>query len=336
MKHFRSEYAFKKHKPHVSLRKRILRFFRKKQYVVPTTKDSFHYKTNPFKIHKKPRKIKVKLILFVIFLLAWVVSLAYIPYFKINKVNYSGLNNLTKTELDEVVYGDFLNKKSILPVNNYFFIDPDKISKELYKKFALEGVEVKKVFPHELNINIKEKISSIIYDNGKKYFLLDAGGVAIKYLKDVEPYEITEKITSTSVNMLSLNATSTVLNTSTVEHTPDYKKINQTFGNYPIVYDRRGFDVEVKQENVLPSEHIVAIITWYKAFNEQEGIGSPKFFVLDNLNSGIDIDTSNAWNILFQPKNDITIQINNLKNIIPTIKPQEYVDLRFGEKVYWK
>ena len=335
MKHFRSEYAFQKYKPHLSWRKKVLRFFRKKQYTIATPQDSFHYKTNPFKTRKKPHKIKIKLIIFITFAMAWIIGLIYIPYFKINKINYSGLNNAAKSELNEFIYENFLNKKSILPLNNYFFINTNKISGDLYKKFAFETVEVIKIFPNQLDINIKEKISSVIYDNGRKYFLLDSGGTAIKYLKDVEPYELIQKITTSSADMFSGNASSTPINTSTTEHVPDYKKINKLFGNYPIIYDRRDFDVEIKQEGILPPEHIAAVITWYKTLAEQ-GIARLKFFTLDNLNSGIVIDTTDPWDILFQPKNNNNAQINTLKEILPTIKPQRYVDLRFGEKVYWK
>lgn len=335
MKHFRSEYAFQKYKPHVSWRKRFVQFFRKKKYTISSTNDSFNYKTNPYKPHKKPRKIKIKLILFILFLLAWTVCLAYIPYFRVNKINYTGLNNTTKAELDEFINQNFLNKKSILPLNGYFFINTGKISGELYSKFALETVEVIKVFPNRLDVNIKEKISSVIYDNGKKYFLLDSGGTAIKYLTDVTAEEKVQKIASSTTDMLNTGATSTPLNATTTEHSPDYKKINKLFGNYPIIYDRRGFDVEVKQEGVLPPEHITAIIAWYKTLTEQ-GIAHLKFFTLDNLNSGIAIDTTEPWNILFQPKNDNSAQINTLREILPTIKPQQYIDLRFSEKVYWK
>lgn len=339
MKHFRSEYAFKKHKPHESWRKRVLRFFRKKQYIVPTNQDTFHYKTNPFKVHKKPRKIKIRLIIFAVFLLAWTICLAYIPYFRITKINYFGLTNTAKSELDEFIYGKFLNKKSILPLNNYFFINKDKISGNLYERFSFENVEVIKTFPNQLDVNIKEKISSVIYDNGKKYFLLDSGGTVIKYLKDVEPYELLQTTSSASVDIFVQNTTSTtsspIMSNLDIKHVPDYKKVYQSFGAYPIVYDKRGLEVEVKQENILPAEHIAAVIAWYKTLTEQ-GIANPKFFTLDNLNSGIAVDTDKSWVILFQPKNNTDTQISTLKEILHTIKPQEKIDLRFGEKVYWK
>jgi hypothetical protein len=77
------------------------------------------------------------------------------------------------------------------------------------------------------------------------------------------------------------------------------------------------------------------VIIWYNSLNEQGSI-TPEFFVLDNLNSGIVIKTDRNWDIIFQPKNSIQDQIRIFREILPTIKPAHYVDLRFGEKVYWK
>ena len=335
MKHFRSEYAFQKYKPHLSWRKRMARFFKKKQYIVPTPADSFGYKANPFKTPKKSIRKKVMFFIFPALLAFWIACLAYIPYFKVNKTVYLGLNNTGRNEMDSFIYENFLHKKSWLPADNYFFINTEKIRRELNKKFAFETVAVIKKFPHELIIDVKEKISSIIYDNGKKYFLLDSGGTVIKYLKDVEPGEFTLKIITTSVDTLLSGTATTTLSTSTLKHAPDYRKITKLFGVYPIIYDERGLAVETRQENILPPEHISAIIAWYKALTEQ-GIATPNFFVANNLNSGIVIKTDKPWDILFQPKNNNDSQIIALKEILPTIKPQEYIDLRFGEKVYWK
>lgn len=335
MKHFRSEYAFQKYRPHISWRKKFLRFFRKKQYTVRVSQEPFHYKANPFKTRKKPESLKIKIVILIILLALWAACLSYLPYFKINKISYAGLTNTTRTEMDEFIYKNFLNKKSILPVNNYFFINTDKISRKLHEQFSFESADVAKIFPNRLSISIKEKISSIIYDNGKSYWLLDSGGTVIKYLKEVELYEIIQNIATTSPVTLGAATSTIISSTTTITHIPDYKKINKLFGNYPLVYDKRNIDIVMNQEKILPSQHIAAIIAWHKNL-AQEGIIRVKFFILDNLNSGITIKTEESWNILFQPKNNTDTQINNLKNALQTVKPQEYIDLRFGEKLYWK
>ncbi len=339
MKHFRSEHAFEKYKPHVSWRKKILRLFRKKQYSVAAPNQSLHYKSNPFKAERrqKQRSPKLKLIILLILLISWAACLAYLPYFRINKVNYFGLENNTRAELDQVVFQNYLNKKSRLPLNNYFFVDEGSISKDLYNILSLESVRVTKVFPNELNIEVKEKISSIIYDNGKKYFLLDSEGTAIKYLTDVEAGEFLKETvtTSLSISFTSSTTSTPIITTSSVKHAPNYEKIRKLFGRYPLIYDRRNLEIELKKSGILPTEFITSAITWQRELAEQ-GRTAPKFFVLDDVNAGMVIDTKESWSIIFQPKNNLDAQIDTFKQILPTIKPKEYIDLRFGEKVYWK
>ena len=336
MKHFRSEHAFEKYRPHLSWRQKIARFFRKKQYNAVPIAQPTHYKTNPFKQKKDVGTSKFKLILLVIVLSFWVACLAYIPYFKINKITYSGLENNTEAELGNIIYPNYLNKKSWLPLNNYFLINADKIAARLYDSFSFETVQVTKVF--QLNIIVKEKISSVIYDNGKKYFLLDDRGVAIKYLADVEAGEIVKKVaTSSPFSLLSATSTTStsIFTTTTFEHVPNFEKIKKQFGNYPIIYDKRAPEINLKQMDVLPAEHIAAAISWHR-YLSQEGVERLKFFVLEDLNAGMAIDTTDPWNIVFQPKSSTESQIITLKETLTQIKPKEYVDLRFGEKVYWK
>ncbi len=338
MKHFRSEHAFEKYRPHLSWRQKVARFFRKKQYNAAPMAPPTHYKTNPFKQRKDVRTSKFKLILLIIVLSFWVACLAYTPYFRINKVTYSGLENNTEAELSNIIYPNHLNKKSWLPLNNYFFINANKVSADLYESFSFETVQVTKVFPNQLNIIIKEKISSVIYDNGKKYFLLDDRGVAIKYLADVDAGEVVIKVaTSTSFSLLSTTSTTStpIFATTTFEHVPNYEKIKKQFGSYPIVYDKRELEINLKQTDVLPAEHIAAVISWHR-YLAQEGVERLKFFVLEDLNAGMEINTTDHWNIVFQPKSSTESQIITLKETLTQIKPKEYVDLRFGEKVYWK
>lgn len=353
MKHFRSEQAFAKYKPAESWKKKLARFFKRKQKVIPISDLPSHYKSNPYKPQNqvKSSKIKLKLILLFLILLGWAFCLTYTPYFRINKILYFNLGNTSRAELETFIHNNYLNRKSWLPVNNYFFISSNKLANDIKNNFSLETAIVTKVFPNGLNIEVKEKISAIIYDNGKKYFLLDKEGTVIKPLADVGQNELKLKpqspsysqltsttTTSTSQNMASSTPTTSLSETTstpTHEHTPNNEKIKRFFVDYPVVYDRRNIDIEDKQKNVLPTEYIDSIIAWNKELSQQ-GRLKPKFFVFDNLNSGIVIDTSEAWYIIFQPKNDTNLQINVLRELMKTIKPKAYIDLRFGEKVYWK
>lgn len=341
MKHFRSEHAFIKYKPEENWRKMLSRIFRKKQRAVPISDLPSHYKSNPYRTHNQPRppRTKLKLFLLAIILLGWISSLAYTSYFKITKIDYFGLENLSRSEMDNFIYPKYLSRTEWLPTNNYFFINTKKLETDLVDVFSLEHATVTKHFPHKLIIDIKEKTPALIYDNGKKYFLLDIEGTAVKYLADVGQDELKTVAGLPSVPLLtntSTPATTSPLEfASTIEHTPNYQKITRLFGQYPIVYDRRNLEITEKQTGLLSPEYITTITTWHKELSEQ-GSAKPKFFVFDNLNSGMIIDTTQSWDIIFQPKNSTEEQINILRGILSTIKPKAYIDLRFGEKVYWK
>jgi len=348
MRHYKSEYTFEKYKPYESRWKRFCRSRKKKKNsAFPVQRENSRYGKNPFKSHRKKISLTtVKVLILIVLILGWVVLLFYLPFFRINKITISGLNNLTNSEIEQLIYTDYFKPSKLIPYNDYFLVNPDKIKDGINKKYALQSVQVTKTFPNQLNIDIVEKISALIYDNGQKYYLLDSGGTVIKYLTDVDSGEFISKPSASSTGTPKLSATTTATigmiasestassTTSTLEHVPDYKKIQKLFGDYPIVYDSRGLQVDVKQIGVLPEQFISSVDSWFKGLAGQ-GIVT-KYFLLSNMNSGLTIFTTNPWNILFKYEDSPDAEINSLKNILKNIHPVNYVDLRFGDRVYWK
>lgn len=339
MKHMHSERAFEKYKPHVSWRKKLSLFFAKKQSKnIAPIETGPHYKVNPFKqrhAEKKRTGPNIKVLSFFVVTSFWLACLLYIPYFHIQKIEYSGLKNNTKQELDSFIYANYINKKGLLPWGNYFFVSESKLTKALLKNFSFETVTVKKTFPDKISIDVIEKISSVIYDNGKKYFLLDQQGTVIKFLTDVAPSEIIKKQNILLSTSTADSVSSTFFSTTSITHTPNIGKITKQFGDYPIIYDSRNIEVEKNTTSILPSQYIAASIDWYNELNQRGSI-TPEFFAIDNLNAGVIINTDQNWDIFIQPRNNTADQIDAFKKILSSIKPTSYIDLRFGEKVYWK
>ena len=58
--------------------------------------------------------------------------------------------------------------------------------------------------------------------------------------------------------------------------------------------------------------------------------------IIDNIGSGVTVITSNTWDVKINPENDIQSQLAKLKIILKENKIQLYVDLRYGERVFWK
>lgn len=343
MRHYKPEYTFAKYKPYQSPWKRFFSVFkRKKQKNIYPVRGVPSYKVNPFKKTAKKPITAGRIIGTILFILviAWMGMLVYMPYFRINNIEYSGLTNLSQREIEEFIKTNYLDGGKIIPSNDYFLVDTNKIQKGLSDKFSAQSIKVEKIFPNRLNVNVVEKQSSLIYDNGQKYFLLDNGGSVIKYLADVntDEYRVvtTTNVTSTNTPRIIMVSTSSPNNISptTTEHIPDSDKIKNQFGSYPILFDNRGLTIAEKELDILPDDLINFIVYWYTDLPKQ-GI-QPQYFVLDNLNSGVLIKTNKVWSIFVQPNNDYTSQLNNFKSILKTIKPKEYIDLRFGERVYWK
>lgn len=304
------------------------------------------FKKNPFKkttTVKKRLGLLTKFIILLTIAATWIILLFYLPFFNITKISYAGLENINEVELATYLKKNFLKSNNWFPFKNYFLVNSDKIIKKLLKDFPLLSVKVNKIFPNQLIIDLQEKKSSIIYDNGTAYFLMDENGSVIKYLTKVAENEflIIKLATNTPTGTIGvLAATSTVsASTSTSstikKHIPDYKKINHDFGKYPIIYDQRQTPVKVEDRNLIPNNFITGILTMNEAITKQ-GIGEIKYFVLVNLGAGVQIVTTNAWDIFWQPNNDLSQQLNNLKIILKDNRPRQYVDLRFGDRVYWQ
>ena len=302
---------------------------------------------NPYKDPYKPNfRPKIALILLFLTLIAWVILIIYLPFFRINNIMFNGLNVIKHDEIDGEIRNNFLTGGKIFPKNSYFFLSTSKIEKDLTKKFSLEKVKVSKDFPDTLKVELKERISVIIYDNGKNYFLINKNGEIIKNIKQVgsnefelknqsETTTLPAQIANNNNQLYDFNTSSTVLNQiGNKIHVPDYKGLSKDFINYPILYDKRVLK-DGQEIGLIKSVYIDSMIDFYSELTEQ-GIADIKYLEMEHPMAGIKAYTNKNWYILFQPQNNISKQIENLKTILTENKPTSYIDLRYEDKVYWK
>ena len=78
--------------------------------------------TNPFKLKKKIRLTRLAPMALVTLIFVWVVSLLFLPYFRVTHVQYSGFKIIKQEELSGVVSKEFLSSSRWWPRNNYFLI----------------------------------------------------------------------------------------------------------------------------------------------------------------------------------------------------------------------
>lgn len=346
MRHYYNPSNYRQYKPKRGLRQRFFGLFKggsKRRVIQYSLPPAARVYSNPWKKVRGNWRAKATAWFLGALVVLWLGLMVYLPYFRINSVTFEGLKIIKQEEINKFVWDNYLTGSKLIPANNYFLVSAGQIKNGLLKQYSLNGVEVKKVFPGQLNIIIEEKISSIIYDNGQSYYLLDKEGSVVKYLSQVgvseykaatptemPPTTPTSTVTSTRVFSISISTTSTPL-----EHLPDFKRIKKNFGAFPLVFDLREPQLNDKQTEVLPASLINSAIDWYGAL-EKRGIAGVKYFTLDQPSAGLTIYTNLPWKLYINPSGDLENQIANLKIILRDNNPREYVDMRYGERVFWK
>lgn len=344
MRYAQSSQSFRQHKP----KKGFLSFLKKdkqRRRIVVQKEDGYHRYANPLKakIQKKIGLAHIAPISLATITFVWVGLMLYLPYFRITAVNYTGLKIIKTEEVSALINKEFLSPSRWWPSNNFFLVHETSVVTALEKAFPLNSVEVIKIFPNTLTINMEESISSAIYDNGSQYWLLDQEGMAIKYLREVNTttefqlskVTLAAPATTTTVLGAKITASSTPQTTSTLVHVPNFGKIRQEYGNYPLIYDTRNIPAIDRQNNVLAETLIGGVIDFFNGL-ERAGIAKTKYITLGEPGAGATIITDHPWKIIFQPANNADAQLENLKIVLRDNRPAEYVDVRFGERIYWK
>ena len=89
------------------------------------------------------------------------------------------------------------------------------------------------------------------------------------------------------------------------------------------------------ETKILTPEYLQGIMDIFNGL-EQGSIAKVSYFSISEPGAGVIVSSNKSWKLLFQPDKDIKAQINNLKVILQNSSPEEYIDLRYGERVYWK
>ena len=337
IKRFNSQHAHTKYRPHQSRWKRFSNWRKKRKQKRNTLIDRSsigNFRKNPFNREKKKSRLlsfKVKIIFFFILLIGWAIMLLYLPYFKITDVRIEGLHNIKDYEITSFLNKFELKQKKILPSKNYFLVKTDRLESRIQKNFPIMDVTSEKVFPNKLIISIKEKVTSLIYDNSKSYYLMDNNGSLIKKLTEVNSDEFVVVTSTTSV----IDIIEIITTTKDIIHIPNDKHIKSVFGTYPILYDKRKKDVSLNDSNIIQMEYILSIIKFDEIFNQGTS-GKIKYYEMELIGSGIKAVTKNRWDVYFDPLDNIEQQIKSIETVINKNDVLLYIDTRQQEKIFWK
>lgn len=268
---------------------------------------------NYFDHKKKARKLSKKhssrpssrfglmIFLFLLIALVAVYFLFFSSVFKINNIIVEAGGDVLENEIREQVSSLALGK-------NFFLFSQKDISQELAKDFRIQDITIDKIFPHSLKISFKRSwpFAKLYIRGGEENFL---------YRKNNQIYVAPRK-------------------------TFDEYTIAMMNPNITTIYDKTDLGIKTKewQDLFVDLAHILSLY----------GLGNKQNFNINFIEikeeAGkitLDITTNKGWKI-FADSQDLKEQFQRIKVILDEIESKDdlssidYIDLRYGETVFYK
>ncbi|MBI5222339.1 MAG: FtsQ-type POTRA domain-containing protein [Candidatus Magasanikbacteria bacterium] len=262
----------------------------------------------------------------------------YHQFFRVKTVEVSGLQRINQKEFSQAVLGIIDYRKFwILPGDSYFLINVTEVKDIIKDRFPIEYAAVKKKFPATLTIQVEEKISTLIFDNGKDFCYLDTNGNVVEKVRQVGNDEWREKIQiTTSTNEKGeLEEKKEILERT---HAPDIKRIKAEMGDYPIIFDKRGQDA-ILNTSAINHDLVSGIIEWFNFLNKKTDVLFGYVIIGDERGEG-EIVTGRGWRLRVKLIDGVELQFSELQHLLTKEKINRenlnYIDLRYLGKVYWK
>lgn len=222
------------------------------------------------------------------------------PMFQIRNVRIAGIQYTDRDAFSKTIR-TYLEEPVFLffKRQNRFLFNQETLRTRLHESFAFRDLQIQQQGTH-VRIQAVERTSQLLWKTGERWFLVDLEGVVIREIAQDEREHL--------VSIL------------------------------PLFVDRNDVQIGVG-DHVLTSEETEAVFRFHEHLKTQ-GIE----FVqteFDRLSGKwVGILTSINYRILFDPSADVDIQAGRLdvllREKIPDPKLLQYIDLRFGDHVYFK
>ncbi len=267
---------------------------------------------NPYKLHrdqnKSSKRIKVDVVLLFLSLCFWAYFLFFSPFFTLKMIIRAESDFKEKKLIDELLNNYFDSAYFFsLTKNNYFLFSETKLKKEFNNYFFIKNIEVQKKFPNQLVLHVGRTEPNFMLKMPYEIIFLDAGGMVL------EKYS---------------NSASSTLNFQ---------------NNFPVILTNQDDSINI-QDKIFSQEFLNFIEKFYVLTAQQPYNFNIEYFEAKNI-------TQTDGSLIARLKDLGALYLNTsltpeqqLENFLvlykEKIQPQnkqfEYVDLRFGDKVYYK
>lgn len=251
----------------------------------------------------------------------WIWFMGWSETLRVTEVEINGDQAIAEWEIRDVVR-DMLDEKrwGFFPKRNILSFSEDELAGRLNERFVFERLEVTKLPPHGLKIDLVERVSTVLMQlpDGSQA-LLDLDGAVVRLFRSEEAMDVTVRLGPT------------------LEETPEAPR-----SRTPVVYNDRQAALKLRDKALTP-KMVQAAISLPDAFEREFGRG---IYVTELRTDGLEASTlrlvtSEGWSVYLDAEQAIDLQLSNADDVIRSKaggdrRNVDYVDVRFGEKVFLK
>lgn len=275
-----------------------------------------------------PAQYKARLAIVALALIGCAAFLIFHPFFAItaSRMQVVGLHRIEKQEFQSAVMDILHGRKFfVFPGNAYMLLNLQELEYILLDRFPLSSLSIKKIFPNSLDISASEALSTILYDNGSRYAYVNDTGRVVELLRP--PGE--------SIWTIALDPEAET--TTTVHYAPPVSHIRDAFGDFPILYDKRGEKGITMNLQIISEKTATGVLAWATVL---EKLSIPlQFIAIEHELGDAVMQTGEGWELRADLREDIAMQSEKLSATlrdIPNRKTIQYIDIRFRDRVFWQ
>lgn len=252
------------------------------------------------------RKIIVITVIFVTFF-GWFYLFLSSKYFSIIRIDVSGdsesAEKAVKDSLELFKEGrDWL----VLKRDNIYLFPASEAEEKLKEQFLLQEIKITKQYPGALRVEFKIKKPALRLAAENWLYTLDSSG------------EILEKLAASG----------------SASGTP-----KSDDGGLPVMTG--GADDLPIASKVMDGELALFIITVFNEMEQKTGVAVNSFSPVAESPSSLKVKTEEGWNVILNIRISASEQVNKLAAVLKQQKIEErknldYIDLRFGDRIYSK
>lgn len=252
----------------------------------------------------------------------WIWFVAFSPAFRVTDIKIDGAQNIAEWEIRDTV-NEALSRRRwlILPQTSLLIVPESTVVDALNRHYVLESLEVTKYPPHTLVIALKERISAVLLQlPGGDQALIGLDGAVTRLFTTADALDVVPKLGPNR------------------DETPEKAKPSP----YALLYDDRAETLKLRETAVRP-EVVKAAIDLPKTFASVFGNAPALSQIhLDGTQAQmLRLVTSEGWAIYANASDDLKGQLEDAQAVLRTKigddrQSLEYIDVRFGEKVFFK